>query len=317
MEGWLILSAMLTDAKYVQESLGLNLFFLRIMKEHSFFLEAGFVCKDKNLIARANRFKNEFNELLTEAVKLANGNVSRSVLLSGEVVTDKTRRAELKTQKLTGVHFDTALTARERQLKPGKGDPALVQQVSRLNNRAINLTSKLVRFKTLVLNEMLSCQIFTYNFPLLIRHIRREAIFFIKHLERLQQRKAINTKREIIEEKAFWDRIMAEHSLFIAHFLDPTEKNLIKEADAFAKMFFQLRRQVLQAQKQGITDSKLKLLVQKELTATRSIAQFKNTADKAILDCKIESIIIPLLADHVLREADHFLRILKKSNQSL
>jgi hypothetical protein len=287
------------------------------MKEHSFFLEAGFVSKNKNLIAQANSFRIAFNDLLSLAVKLANGNASRAVLSSGEVVTDKTRRAELKTKQLTGVPFDTALTARERQLKPGKGDPALVQQVSRLNNRAIILTRKLVRFKTLVLNEMSSCNIFTYNFPLLIKHIRREATFFIKHLERLQQRQSINTKREIIEEKAFWDRIMAEHSLFIAHLLDPTEKNLIKEADAFAKLFFRLRRQLLQAQKQGITDNQLKQLVQKELAATRSIAQFKNTAGTAILDCKIDSIIIPLLADHVLREADHFLRILKQSNEAL
>jgi hypothetical protein len=287
------------------------------MKEHSFFLEAGFVCKDKRLIAQAERFKNQFTVLLREAVRLANGNVSRAVLTSGEVVTNKTRRAELKTQKLTGVAFDTALTARERRLTAGKGNASLAPQVSRLNERAITLTKKLIKFKTLVLNEMLTCKIFTYNFPLLIRHIRREAIFFVNHLERLQQRRAISTKQEIIEEKLFWDRIMAEHSLFIAHLLDPTERKLIREADAFANEFFRLRRRVLNAQNKGMTNSKLKVLIQKEISATRSIAQFKDTADTAILACKIESIIVPLLADHVLREADHFLRILKQSEQSM
>lgn len=307
----------ISSAQFVQQSLELNLFFLRIMKEHSFFLEAGFLCKDKKLIARAEMFKNQFTTLLTEAVKLANGNVSRAVLTSGEVVTDKTRRAELKTQQLTGVHFDTALTVRERQLMAGKGNPALSAQVSRLNERAINLTRQLVRFKTLVLNEMLSCNLFTYNFPLLIRHIRREALFFIKHLNRLQQHRALDTRREIIEEKLFWDRIMAEHSLFIAHLLDPTEKTLIRKADSFANEFFRLRRQLINAQNQGITNSKLKELIQKELAAARSIAQFKDTADTAILACKIESVIIPLLADHVLREADHFLRILKQSKVAI
>jgi len=311
------LSCKLTPAKFVQESLELNLFFLRIMKEHSFFLQAGFVCKDKRLIAIANRFRIEFNELLTEAVRLANGNVSRAVLASGEVVTDKTKRAEIKTQKLTGVPFDTALTARERRLRSGKGDPELVLQVSRLNERAIKLTRKLVRFKTLVLNKMLDCEIFTYNFPLLIRHIRREAIFFIKHLERLQQRRAINTESEIIEEKLFWDRIMAEHSLFIAHLLDPTEKTLIRTADSFANKFFRLRKEVLRAENQGISNCELRELVKKEIAATRSIVEFKNAADEGILACKIESIIIPLLADHVLREADHFLRILKQSKEDL
>ncbi len=311
------MTAMLTPSRFVQESLELNLFFLRIMKEHSFFLEAGFVCKDQKLIAQADRFKYEFHGLLKEAVSLANGNVSRAVLASGEVATDKTIRAEKKTQKLTGVPFDTVLTARERMLRPGKGDPALGDEVSCLNMRAIRLTRKLVAFKTLILNEMLTCKIFTYNFPLLIRHIRREALFFIKHLERLQQRRAISTRREIIEEKLFWDRIMAEHSLFIAHLLDPTEKELIETANTFAKRFFKLRRKVLESNKEGVTNCKLKVLVTKEIEATRSIAQFKDTADAAILDCKIESIIVPLLADHVLREAEHFLRILKQSKSRL
>lgn len=33
--------------------------------------------------------------------------------------------------------------------------------------------------------------------------------------------------------------------------------------------------------------------------------------EEGILTCKIKSIIIPLLADHVLREANHFIRILR------
>ena len=35
----------LSPAQFVQQSLDLHLFFLRIMKEHSFFLEAAFVAK--------------------------------------------------------------------------------------------------------------------------------------------------------------------------------------------------------------------------------------------------------------------------------
>ena len=31
---------------------------------------------------------------------------------------------------------------------------------------------------------------------------------------------------------------------------------------------------------------------------------------KGILECKIQGLILPLLADHVLREANHYLRLL-------
>ena len=41
-----------------------------------------------------------------------------------------------------------------------------------------------------------------------------------------------------------------------------------------------------------------------------AIREFKTAGTEGITDCKIRSIILPLLADHVLREANHYLRIL-------
>jgi len=43
---------------FVRLSLESNLFFLRIMKEHSFFLEAGFLPKDLNLARQADQLRN-------------------------------------------------------------------------------------------------------------------------------------------------------------------------------------------------------------------------------------------------------------------
>lgn len=293
---------------FVQRSLGLNLFFLRIMKEHSFFLQAAFVPKNGNLAARADNFRHDFEELLEEAVELADGNVSRVVLDSGEVVTDKTIEAEKKTQFLSGATFNTRLTRKETQLNFGSGDPDLARQVEKFNDRAIRETAALVDFKTEILNDMLECRLFTWNFPLLIEHIRREAQFFITHLQRLQNGIILNPTEEIIQEKVFWDRIMAEHSLFIAHLLDPTEKNLIMTADDFARQFFGLESRAKQVKH---TDSRLPdQLLNDEIRATGELRDFKSAANDLILACKIRSIIIPLLADHVLREANHFYAIL-------
>ncbi len=298
----------LTPAQFVQKSLDLHLFFLRIMKEHSFFLEAAFVAKNADLIERADQFRVDFEGLLKVAVDLADRNVSRCVLQSGEVVTDKTIEAEKRTEFLSGIPFNTRLTKRETMLRPGSGDPDLEEVVERFNNRVIRETRALVELKTEVLEGMLECCLFTWNFPLLIEHIRREALFYIAHLQRLQKRIALDPAEEIIEEKRFWDRIMAEHSLFIAHLLDPTEKELIMTADEFARLFFKLERRVQRIEKK---DCRIPpKLMKDEIEAVRDIRNFKDTADELILACKIRSIIIPLLADHVLREANHFLALL-------
>ena len=47
------------------------------------------------------------------------------------------------------------------------------------------------------------------------------------------------------------------------------------------------------------------------LNETVKFRDFKVTGEEGILNCKVKSIIIPLLADHVVREANHFIRILK------
>jgi len=47
------------------------------------------------------------------------------------------------------------------------------------------------------------------------------------------------------------------------------------------------------------------------LDETVKFRDFKESGVKGINECKIRSIIQPLLADHVLREANHYIRILK------
>lgn len=53
---------------YIRLSLELHLFFDRIMKEHSFFLEAAFMEKDKDLKRIANNFQKEFSKILSRVI---------------------------------------------------------------------------------------------------------------------------------------------------------------------------------------------------------------------------------------------------------
>ena len=48
------------------------------------------------------------------------------------------------------------------------------------------------------------------------------------------------------------------------------------------------------------------------LELTRKFRDFKQAGVEGIEACRIRSIILPLLADHVLREAHHYLRLLEE-----
>lgn len=301
---------------FVRESLELHLFFGRIMKEHSIFLEAGFVAKDAAFAIQADMFKSQFAEVLQEAVTLANGVVSEETLNSGESITDKTLRAEQITEELSGITIESVITTEELRLTPNSGinQSKLEGQVTALNQKAIGLTNALVQFKTKILDGMLKCKLFTFNFPLLIIHIRREALLYINKLERLQRHMVVDFVQEAIEEEKFWNRQMAEHAKFISHLLDPTESDLIIKANNLAVQFDRLE-QIVQGGEEGTKT--LGQITQETIMSTRALRDFKAAGTDGLLACKIKSIIIPLLADHVLREANHYLRILNRSKRDL
>ena len=71
---------MISREKYITLSLELHLFFGRIMKEHSLFLEGGFTPKNTKLSKEAEHYKVSFEKLLLDAVKLSNGRIRESVV---------------------------------------------------------------------------------------------------------------------------------------------------------------------------------------------------------------------------------------------
>lgn len=306
---------MLSSMEFIKQSLGLHLFFVRIMKEHSFFLEAGFTPKDTNFTQQADAFRKEFDGLLGEVISLSNGVVNPGVLQSGEVITPYTLKAEMASSYFTGVQIPTELTQAEAGLMGGgltAVNPMLEQRVSVLNQRAMGLIAALIQFKTKVLSNVLCCKMFTVNYPLLIDHIMREAKLYLLTVQRLQNREEINTEREAYEQELFWNRIMAEHAKFIRGLLDPTENDLINKANDFGNEFDQLTAEAKAAMDMTVPLAKV---TGDSLKATQEIRSFKAQGTQGILSCKIKSIIIPLLGDHTLREANHYLRLLKWKEQ--
>ena len=303
---------MLTSTEFIRQSLEIHLFFGRIMKEHSFFLEVGFTPKDVNFTNQADAFRMAFDGLLAEVVSLSNGVVSPEVLQSGEVITPYTLNAEMQSAYYTGVAIQTGITQAEAGLMGGGGvmfgNPMLEQRVFMLNQKAINLITGIIQFKTTILSNVLSCQMFTVNYPLLIDHILREAKLYLRMVQRIQNKEEFNAQKEAYEQELFWNRIMAEHSKFIRGLLDPTEDELIKTANNFGNEFDQLTKEAKLAMDKTLPISKV---TDDSMKATKKISEFNEQGTKGLLECKVKSIIIPLLGDHVLRESNHYLRLLK------
>ena len=289
--------------EYVRLSLELHLFFDRIMKEHSFFLESSFMSKDNGLRLTANNFQKIFSDILDKVIVLADGNVDQRFLASNQIVTKNTLIAENQTSNLSGITIDTNITKKEINLKSGnlKINQQLINKIRSINRETIPVVNNLIRFKNTVLNQVVSCKLYTTNYPLLITHIMNEAKMYVSLLNKLESGETF-TANYIYEQELFWNNIMKAHAEFIRGLLDPSEKELIIKADQYAKDY----ENIINRYSNNPT-----FLTSASLQETINFQKFKVAGEEGILNCKIKSIIIPLLADHVLREVNHFIRILR------
>lgn len=288
---------------YIKLSLELHLFFDRIMKEHSFFLETAFTEKNNELKRIANNFRQVFSEILEDIINFADGNVDRNLLNSNEIVTNNTLEAERKSSNLSGVGINTNITTKELRLRSGNINinNQLINNISNINRQTLPIIQDLIEFKNSILNDVLSCTIYTFNYPLLIEHIMNEAKMYYNLLSRVENRQPF-TERYIYEQELFWNNIMKEHAEFIRGLLDPSETDLIKISNQISEEYESIIKNY---------NNNPNYLTNASLIETINFRDFKVTGEEGILNCKIKSIIIPLLADHVVREANHFIRILR------
>ena len=273
------------------------------MKEHALFLRAGFTPVNASFSQKAEFFKKEFEKLLSWAVTFG-GIAAKTVLCSGEIVTEYTALAEKQTEAFTGISINREITERELRLCEGCGGNMradIRRQIQQMNARALELLDGLIDFKECILKKVLSCEMFTMNYPLLIEHIIREAKLYRSYVEMLDKNGCLSDE-SMHDTECFWNQIMMEHALFIRGLLDPVETELIHAADDFASDYARLLESCDCAQN--------RVLASTSLETTKKFRDFKQSGTQGIQKCRIRSVILPLLADHVLREANHYIRLL-------
>lgn len=303
---------MINDQNYAILSLELHLFFARQIKEHALFLRVGFMPKDADFAKEAEHYKNQFEKLLALAVSASNGVIRPNVLNSGEIITDYTLGTEAKTQALTGINIDQSITTAEANLRSGNNPQVgsnLVNYVNQLNVNAVRLLNGFINFQNRILNGVLSCNLFTANYPLFVQHLILEAQSYLSLVNNLQNRVDIES-RDIMQTELLWDQLMMQHALFIRGLLDPTESDSIDTANEFADDFRDLIEQA-----QNMTNETINSVTNQTLNETVEFRDFKEASTDGIARCKIRSMILPLLADHVLREANHYIRLLQTYTQ--
>ena len=158
------------------------------------------------------------------------------------------------------------------------------------NNATVALANGLIEYKSRMEQAQATGAMRSLVWPTFFSHTRNEAIRFANRLRQLNGGNAAFDRREVVP---FWADKMEEHSLFVAHLLDPTETTLKKAAETSAGLFDKLEDAPVASKDPA-------------MAAAQTIINFKVAAEKGIQAGQIKSIIHPALADHVRREAVRF-----------
>ena len=137
----------MNNNEYLRLSLELHLFFDRIMKEHSFFLEAAFTEKDNNLKTTSRNFQKSFSDILKRVISLSEGRVTNNLLSSNEIVTKNTLDAETKTSNLSAIPIDTNITKKELTLRSGNINinDEVLNTISSINKQTLPIIKNLIK----------------------------------------------------------------------------------------------------------------------------------------------------------------------------
>ncbi|WP_094607860.1 hypothetical protein SPSIL_055890 [Sporomusa silvacetica DSM 10669] len=169
-----------------------------------------------------------------------------------------------------------------------------------------------IRYKQLLLGWSLTNKLGSALPPLFFDHVIREAEYFMAILEKLHACKRLAVVKAL--EADFWLRLMAEHTKFIGNRIDPSERSLLDVVTGYQAEFDNLSMQArdyvsflahkptdLPAFDRFLQDSRV---------ATLRLRDFKQAVHEMIVTNRMLSTIPAAMADHVRREADHFLLVL-------
>lgn len=288
---------MLNDEEFIRLSIENHLFWARIMKEHAIFIESSMPPPQAQLAAQADQFKQQFDRILAESIRLANGIVPGRAIQSGQYFTRYTEASEQATQQLTGIEINSNLTKAEYSIQPsGSYTPAqpTAQNVFSLNQYVLEQINAFAKFKSDLYNMQASCRIFTFLYTSVYEHVFHEAMKYMEILTGLQKREEnYNNGFE-----AFWNQHMSDHAKVMRGWFDPTESEHFNKADSFAKTFDAMIKKGNASRAE-------------ELAATRGLSEFKANTTQEILECKVKSLMAPLFTDHILREALYYIYLLQ------
>lgn len=210
------------------------------------------------------------------------------------LLPDKPELKEYKESALHHMEIFSDLNEKAREIDQG------AKELGQILDDAEKHGEMIVNELGEILEKQEKGKIKTLMWPSFINHLIREGEYFLDQKEMISENKVEYKKSEIIP---FWTEIMAEHTLFTAHLLDPEE---IDPIDQVWEANFKLYEDLDTFEKKDDSER-----LSSDLSG---LIKLKTTLLDGVQSGEIGSIIMPELAEHMRHEAIYFRDILARAN---
>lgn len=306
---------MLNKINFVQESIDINLYYLRTLREFCLNIQESLPPKDITYRNEAENIALSCESIGEELVKYADGRISQMAIDLQIYVTNYTLECEKLTEKLFGTNINTSITEKELSLNAGNIDSVsieLEQAIENINNESLNLTNRFIELSKIIYNKMIKNDIFSYSYPTMFQYMIYDAELFKAQLERLIRRNPLDPTYAINSE-FYFNNSMKTICTFINKLIDQNNEELMKEAKNFFNLFEiagkKYTNTILSPENQII-------LTNEEINLVEQFRKFLEECIKKTLAAEAYFIIEPIFLDNMYTQANYFLYILYKNQQS-
>lgn len=301
------MAAVHPESVFVQRSLEENRFWLRIMKEHAFFLSEGMNRRDTNLIATANNFFRQFDALLQEANQFEPRSPAEMARFNNRSINMAFSFRRFKQDLLIRVILGRIA---------GFNFPLLIDHIRR---EAEYFIATLTRLNEGI-DEPIEASIVRENVFWL--RIMADHSRFIRNLLDPSERALTEAAQRIARE---FDQLLAQARdlesmmqgvspvivIVGGHLLDEVSLARFRESEERRREREEsLRRRGEEETLIQPPPPAVARLNEDARRAAEEIRDFKRQGLQLVSQARALNVIDPLLADHVLREAEKFLRVL-------
>lgn len=137
----------------------------------------------------------------------------------------------------------------------------------------------------------MASSIFSTSYPNFVKHLVHEAQSYRSYIINFDNEEEFSCD-DMTQVDLFWDHSVLEHTQYVQAILNSANNELIQSCSTFAASY-------------------QKMLDELDQKAACTMKNIESETDIAATEFYIPSVILPLFADHMLREANHYIRLSK------